>query len=424
MKAVRSLLLVASALAFLAACSQPEDVTTSPSPQYGTALEDYGTHVATNEKGFLYTLGTILDYDHAEGETNYHEAVLKRFNVYGRELWSRKLGAACDVDAGSYPFGCAASGHGVSTDTAGNSYVLDGGWQDGEGSHARLKKFSPSGTLLWTQPVYREHDYGAESLQYGPVMATSAAGETFVAYYYNGFGSYPESQGSFFIKYSTSGQTLFTKPLVVNYPTDAFVAGDGSLYVVGLNEIVNDGRPEPNEYVSKLAKYSSAGNLLWQRDVPDAIDAQVAVSGNKVYVSTNRAKRNFSDDTNIITFYRYTTAGARVWRRTITPYDYAQVNGLSADASGNAYLSGYTTHNDPANGNLFGSKYTPWGSVAWTYTPNLRGTYETALDVSAADSGKVYLVGHTTSKVNGKNHGQEDAFLLRLDTAGKKVWSR
>lgn len=88
-----------------------------------------------------------------------------------------------------------------------------------------------------------------------------------------------------------------------------------------------------------------------------------------------------------------------------------------------AYLSGYTTHNDPP-GNLFGRKYTPSGSVVWTYTPNLQGTQEIAFDVSAADSGKVYLVDHTTGKVNGINRGQEDAFLLRLDTTGKRVWSR
>jgi hypothetical protein len=402
MKAFRSLLLVASALTFLAACSQTEDAAISPSPQYGTALEDYATHVATNEKGHLYTLGTILDYNYDEGETNYHEAVLKRFDVYGRELWSRKLGGGCDVDAGSYPFGCVAFSHGLSTDAAGNSYALYGSWQDGDGSHAFLKKFNPSGTLLWGRQVYFGHDPGAEWFEYGPVIATSAAGETFVAYYYNGV---EEPEGSFVIKYSSSGQTLFEKLLAVEYPSDAFVGGDGSLYVVSQEHRYRDSQ-------SELAKYSSAGNLLWQRDIPDAIDAQVAVSGNKVYVSTNSAPSG--DHTNIITLYRYTPTGTRVWRRTIRPFDYAQVNGLSADASGNAYLSGYTTHNNLGYGDLFGRKYTPWGSVAWTYKPNLQSTYETALDVSAADSGKVYLVGHTTNKVNGINHGQEDAFLLRL----------
>lgn len=411
MKPVRSLLFVTSALTLLAACSQTDEAAISPSPQYGTALEDYATHVATNEKGYLYTSGTILDYVYDQGKTNYHKAVLKRFNIYGRELWSRNLGGGCDVDAGSYPYGCSAFSHGLSTDTAGNSYALYGRWQDGDSSDATLEKFSASGTSLWTQQVYFGHDYGAQWFQYGPVMATSAAGETFVAYYYSGFEA-PE--GSLLIKYSADGRKLFEKPLAVEYPSDAFVAGDGSLYVVSQTHPYHGSQGE-------LAKYSSAGDLLWQRDIPDAVGTQVAVSGNKVYVSTNSASSG--DSTNVITLYRYTTAGARVWRRTIRPYDYARTNGLSADASGNAYLSGYTTHNDPP-GNLFGRKYTPSGSVAWTYAPNLPGTQEIAFDVSAADSGKVYLVGHTTAKVNGKNYGQEDAFLLRLDTGGKKVWSR
>jgi hypothetical protein len=405
MKPVRSLLFVASALTLLAACSQTDEAAISPSPQYGTSLDDFATHVATNETGHLYTLGTILDYNYDEGETNYHEVVLKRFNIYGRELWSHKFGPFCDAD--SYIFACGASTYGLSTDSAGNSYVLEGGSEDGNGSEAALSKLSASGTLLWSRQVYVMNEESQES-----VMATSAAGETFIAYYYSGMEA---PTGPFLTKYSASGQVLFTKPHLFDDLRDAFVAGDGSLYIVGYGSAVQ------GMSGGKLAKYSSAGDLLWQRDVPDVLGAQVAVGGNKVYVGTNSATRT---GTNIITLYRYTPAGTRVWQRTIRPYDFAQMNGLSADASGNAYLGGYNTHNDPDNGNLFGRKYTPWGSVAWTYTPNLRGTLENALDVSAADSGKVYLVGHTNTTVNGKNHGREDAFLLRLNTAGKKVWSR
>ena len=48
MKAFRTFLLVALALAFLAACSPMDDAVTSP--QYGTPLDDFATHVAANEK--------------------------------------------------------------------------------------------------------------------------------------------------------------------------------------------------------------------------------------------------------------------------------------------------------------------------------------------------------------------------------------
>ena len=55
-------LLVASILAvFISACNTPADIRAPLEPQYGTALEDVGSRVATNEAGQLYTLGTITD---------------------------------------------------------------------------------------------------------------------------------------------------------------------------------------------------------------------------------------------------------------------------------------------------------------------------------------------------------------------------
>lgn len=66
----------------------------------------------------------------------------------------------------------------------------------------------------------------------------------------------------------------------------------------------------------------------------------------------------------------------------------------------------------------------PSGSISWTYSSNLPNNFEFANDVSAADTGKVYLAGATDGKVNGRNNGGLDAFLLRLDSTGKKVWAR
>lgn len=99
------------------------------------------------------------------------------------------------------------------------------------------------------------------------------------------------------------------------------------------------------------------------------------------------------------------------------------MRGLSADASGNAYLTGETTDTN-LNKDLFARKYTPSGGVAWTYKPVLLGSQEVANDVSAADSSKVYLVGTTNGKVNGTNKGGNDAFLIRLNGQGGKAWSR
>lgn len=411
MKHARSLLLAASTLAlFISACSQPADIQTpNLAPQYGTALEDFGSLVATNEAGQLYTLGSVRDYDNEMQYNMYDEPVLKRFDASGNERWSRKLGVQCN---GLNDL-CSTLNYGLGTDMAGNSYALYGRSYDIEGSayDATLKKFSPSGTLLWTRPLYKQFEVNLEDEM---TMATSAKGETFVAYRYSNLNDENSSRPTtlHLVKYSTGGQKVFDKPLVIDKPSDAAVAGDGSLYVVGTGEV---------------AKYSSAGAFLWQRalpQVPSSEGEQVAVSGSHVYVSVNTdSGYEATGGKSLIALYKYTGGGAPVWQRSITPANLALMHGLSADASGNVYLSGEKIDGS-FNHDLFARKYTPSGGVAWTYTPALPGTLEVANDISAADSGKLYLVGFTDGKVNGKNYGREDAFLIRLDTAGQRVWSR
>lgn len=396
----------------ISACSQAPVVEGGLEPQYGTALSDSGLRVATNEAGHLYTLGTIAD-DYLETS----ETVLKRFDTTGSERWSRKLGLSCAE--GEYR--CYARGYGVGVDTGGNGYALHGKeygasvpTRETTFMDATLKKYSPSGGLLWMREVYAGTVIG------GVAMATTSTGETFVAYR---LGRYePSESDDIFVasyrlvKYSSSGAKLFDKTQVIDEPSDAAVASDGSLYLVGNG---------------KAAKYRGDGTLIWQRTLPVVFryaEEQVAVNGSHVYISLNTGHR---ESESRIALYKYTAGGALQWTRTITPFGTAYMSGLSADASGNAYLTGATNpdYTGPSADTLLGydlfvRKYTPSGSIAWTYAPKLPGTYEAARDVSAAASGKVYVVGETTGKVNGKNYGGQDAFLLRLDTAGKKVWSR
>lgn len=404
MNRTRSSLLVAALLTLLvSACGQPDDLASPPlEPQYGTALEDAGLQVATTAMGHIFTLGTISE----PLDTHYSDPVLKRFDASGKELWSRKLGNQC------YSHDCSARGY-LSTDAIGNSYALYGVKANfGDVTYdATLKKFSPVGNLQWTRPVYLQ-----KNLSGNTAMATAAGGDTFVAYEFRQRDPEDwdsETSSSHLVKYNTKGQKLFEKTLVIDHPSDAVVAGDGSLYVVGAGE---------------LAKYSSAGNLVWQRalpQVPNSDIEQVAVGGGNVYVSVNTdSGTNFPQGKNLIDLYKYTTSGSMVWKRTLTPTKSAGMSGLSADASGNAYLTGATTDTNTGSLDLFVRKHTPSGGVAWTYRAALPGSREVANDVSAADSNKIYVVGTTDGKVNGVNKGGNDAFLIRLNGQGGKVWSR
>lgn len=225
MKHTRPLFLAASTLALLiSACSQPAEIQTPElAPQYGTVLEDYGSLVAANEAGHLYTLGKIRDYDDDLQYNMYDEPVLKRFDTSGKELWSRKLGVQCN---GLNDL-CGALNYGLGTDVRGNSYALYGRYYDIEGLayEATLKKFSPLGTLLWARPLYKQFEVTLEDEM---TMATSAKGETFIAYRYSNLNDEvsPRPTTLHLIKYSTGGHLMPKMPqrvtcLVIKWPPEA-----------------------------------------------------------------------------------------------------------------------------------------------------------------------------------------------------------
>lgn len=119
---------------------------------------------------------------------------------------------------------------------------------------------------------------------------------------------------------------------------------------------------------------------------------------------------------------KYTESGARVWQRTVLPLGRGAVLALDAGRDGNVYLAGYTSLNGTDDA-LFARRYTASGEVPWAYAPRLAGTNEIARSVATRGPGNVYLAGSTDGKVNGVNKGDPDAFLIRLNSGGSKVWS-
>ena len=201
-------------------------------------------------------------------------------------------------------------------------------------------------------------------------------------------------------KYSTSGRLLWER--VIGDTTgervaDLAAAADGALYGVSYKV---------------LTKYSPDGEVLWRVDVSYAAAnlSGVAVGGDAVYVGAT-----FYQDNAHAALLRYSTGGELQWERDIGSSDSFD---LDADTAGNAYI----TRN--LNGDLGVRRYTPAGDVGWVYQPRLAGTRESAFAVEARSSSEIYAVGVTDGKVNGVNNGNTDAFLLRLNGQGGKVWSR
>ena len=197
---------------------------------------EYGSGVAAAADGSVYVTGRT--------EVNVSQdsnLLLQKYSPTGALLWTRTYnGAANGSDRGS----------GVAVAADGSVYVT--GWTE----VARyeydllLRKYSPTGALLWM----RTYNGAADSTGRG--VAVAADGSIYVT---------GESQGIYLMlqKYSPAGTLLWMTAYSGRDHGDlgfgVAVAADGSVYVTGRTMV-------PNEYENLLLqKYSPTGALLWTR---------------------------------------------------------------------------------------------------------------------------------------------------------------
>src|SRR5690349_11593617 len=95
--------------------------------------------------------------------------------------------------------------------------------------------------------------------------------------------------------------------------------------------------------------------------------------------------------------------------------------GVSADAVGNAYITGYTDSSlaGPSAGNndAFVSKFNSSGTLLWSRQIGSAG-YEDSEGVATDSAGNVYISGQTDGSLGGPNLGNYDAFLTKLNGSG------
>lgn len=385
----RPLILTAAALAlFISACSQgPADLDAPMlAPQFGSAIYDTASDVALNRSGYIYVVGSSHP-GHGDETKDPADAdgFVRRYDRDGKLIWARKVGGSLVelVQA-------------VDTDAAGNSYVV---WvaakrtgdytSEGQGY---LSKYSANGTLLWTRKT-ASVIYAVGSQSSPALVAVDPLGGVYAA------GAQQVSE-HVVQKYSSSG-TLLWERRNDNFPASGFAAAsDGSLYLSGTG----------------LVKYSRTGGEVWRKTGSRGL---LAVSGaDDVYLLGNAE----GFDNRFVT--KYTSSGTKRWQREVevfTDDGYVPTNGFDADASGNLYIAG-SFEEFPAEVDIIVQKFDSEAKPVWLRRIDADKDYANA--VSTILGGGIYVAGETSGRVNGSNQGANDAFLLRLNRFGGKVWSR
>jgi formylglycine-generating enzyme required for sulfatase activity len=335
--------------------------------QLGTSVHDISNGVSADGLGNVYISG-YTDGSLGGPSALSSDAFVSKFDAAGALQWSRQLGTVSNDQSQA-----------VSADGLGNVYISGfsrgslGGPSAGL-NDAFISKYDASGAVQWTRQL--------------------------------GTTAFDESRG-------------------------VSADGLGGIYISGVTGGSLDG-PSAGDNDAFVAKYDAAGALLWSRQLgTSGSDASEGVSADglgNLYIGGWTRGSLGGPNAGIFDAFisKYDEAGALQWTRQLGTSSEDVGYGVSADGLGNVYLSGYTRGSldgpNAGSNDAFVAKYDADGALLW-----LRQFGTASLDISygvSADAlGSVYLSGYTVGSLGGTSAGLQDAFVTKFNAAGDLLWS-
>ena len=393
--------------------------------------DDEAKSVTIDASGNIYVAGKFTSNSITFGSVSFRNfcwssMFFVKYDADGNVLWARSTGENTYDEAKS-----------IAVDASGNIYIAGDFNYSTEGPTVRvtdrypslfLSKYDAKGEVLW-----RKNVLGTNSIEMSSI-ALDATGNIYIAGKFNSptitFGSTSlknadkagYTQDLFLAKYDANGNVLWAKSaggMNDDWATSVATDATGNIYVGGSFNIdtvttvssiltTNAGR-------KFLLKCDANGNVLWSKnDKAWAHSIAVDASGN-IYVTgkfstitfRSGAIKESSENINDIFLMKCDANGTVLWAKGVVCKSYSdEVNSITVDAFGNAYIAGEfgspditfgatTLINDNSTGktmNLFITKYDANGNVLWAKsTGNSSNAIANSLAVDA--SGNAYIVG-------------------------------
>ncbi len=207
---------------------------------------------------------------------------------------------------------------------------------------------------------------------------------------------------------------------------------DGNVYIAGLTEGALGG-PNKGDVDAFVIKYNGDGRRRWARqpgtslgDTANGIATDV--DGNVYIVGGTEGALggpNKGDFDAFIT--KYDRDGNRLWARQPGSGRPDSALGVATDSEGNIYVVGGTEGAlggpNKGDGDAFVIKYDGDGHRLWARQPGTSGP-DTAWSVATDAAGNVYVAGQTEGALGGPNKGEGDAFVVKYDGGGHRLWAR
>jgi len=200
-----------------------------------------------------------------------------------------------------------------------------------------------------------------------------------------------------------------------------------------------------------VAKYDANQNLQWQQQLgssgfDEATDVDVDAAGN-IY-ATGWTDGNLAADSSgrHAWIAKYDNGGNLQWKRELDTSIYDKSgslyelssNSIAVDASGQAYISGYTygnlaAENPGSSADAWLAKYDTNGNQTWVRQLGSKA-WDEANDITLDGNGSVYLTGQTegqlASLANEKKQladsqaDDTDAWISKYDINGNQQWTK
>lgn len=291
--------------------------------QFGTPDSDIAGGVAADSSG-VYVAGSTIGTFPGQSLAGGIDVFLRKYSVTGSVLWTRQFGSTSDDDT------IGPSGA-VATDNTG---VYIGGTTDGAlpgqtsagHSDAFVRKYSPSGDLMWT----RQFGTSEDDIITGIVVHSSGvyiAGETGGT-----FPGGPSGSGTdiFIARLAPdTGNTVWVRQYGVRGSFSGLGGVDADstgVYVAGFHSTGDVNVPG-----GRLRRYDFDGNVVWERQIANAngysfVLWSVSVHSTGVYMSGQVQEGFFGKPerggnvsaSNVVGLLRkYDVEGNEIWTRKI-----------------------------------------------------------------------------------------------------------
>jgi len=363
--------------------------------QLGTSNSDAGTGVTVDSSDNIYVTGSTqggLDGNSNTAGSSW-DYFLVKYNSSGVKQWTEQHGSVAKEVLGVNGY-YTDLGQGVTVDSSDNIYVT--GTTNYGSNDIFLVKFYDNGTKQWTQLLGTSSD-DRVALGFGEIMdgvtVDSSDNIYVVGSTKGGMDNNTNSGGwdFFLVKFNSSGTKQWTQQLgtsSTDYGNAVAVDSSDNIYVTGTTAGGLDGNTHFGSNDIFLVKYNSSGEKQWTQQL-----------GGHWYTSSG----------NIV--YSHNDAGT----------------GVTVDSSNNIYVTGVTSKVivDGSNTSYGGVdsvlvKYNSSGVKQWAKQLGTSG-HDYGQGVTADSSGNIYVTGKTNGGLdNNTNSGSLDVFLVKYNSDGVK----